>query len=106
MNTFLRTDEFDTWLKGLKDQVGKARIIARVISAEEGNFGDVEPVGEGVSEMRIHYGPGYRVYFCRRGKTVTCCYAEALNRHKRKILKRQSVLRAYGWKNEETEQKI
>lgn len=70
MNTFLRTNEFDNWLKGLKDQVGKARIIARIISAEEGNFGDVEPVGEGVSEMRIHYGPGYRVYFCRRGKAV------------------------------------
>jgi len=70
VNTFLRTDEFDTWLKKLKDQVGKARIIARVISAEAGNFGDVEPVGEGVSEMRVHYGPGYRVYFCRRGRTV------------------------------------
>jgi putative addiction module killer protein len=70
VNTFLRTGEFDTWLKELKDQVGKARIIARIISAEAGNFGDVEPVGEGVSEMRVHYGPGYRVYFCRRGRTV------------------------------------
>lgn len=70
MNTFLRTDEFDAWLRELKDQVGKARIIARIISAESGNFGDAEPVGEGVSEMRIHYGPGYRIYFCRRGKTV------------------------------------
>jgi putative addiction module killer protein len=70
VNTFLRTDEFDAWLRELKDQVGKARIITRIISAEAGNFGDVEPVGEGVSEMRIHYGPGYRVYFCRNGKTV------------------------------------
>ena len=68
--TFLRTDEFDMWLKELKDNVGKARIIARIISAEAGNFGDCEPVGEGISEMRIHYGPGYRVYFCRRGKAV------------------------------------
>ena len=63
MNTFLRTDEFDAWLRELKDQVAKARIIARIISAEAGNFGDVESVGEGVSELRINYGPGYRVYF-------------------------------------------
>jgi putative addiction module killer protein len=49
---------------------GKARIIARIRSAEHGNFGDCEPVGEGVSEMRIHTGPGYRVYYSRRGKIV------------------------------------
>lgn len=49
---------------------GKARIAARILSAEQGNFGDSEPVGEGVSEMRIHFGPGYRVYYTRRGEVV------------------------------------
>jgi len=63
MNTILRTDEFDSWLSKLKDFRGKARIIERIKSAERGNFGDCSPVGEGVSEMRIHFGKGYRVYY-------------------------------------------
>ncbi|TVM15050.1 type II toxin-antitoxin system RelE/ParE family toxin [Oceanidesulfovibrio indonesiensis] len=70
MNHFERTDLFDRWLSKLKDYQGKARILARIRSAEKGNFGDCAPVGEGVSEMRIHTGPGYRVYFIRRGDRV------------------------------------
>ena len=70
MNTIVRTDSFDTWLSGLKDAQVKARIIKRIRSAERGNFGDCEPVGAGVSEMRIHFGPGYRVYFTRIGDVV------------------------------------
>jgi putative addiction module killer protein len=70
MNSFLRTAEFDAWLTGLKDNLGKARIIHRLRAAELGNFGDCEAVGEGISEMRIHTGPGYRVYFTRRGDVV------------------------------------
>jgi putative addiction module killer protein len=70
MNTFLRSDEFDAWLSALKDRIGRARIIHRIRSAEQGNFGDCEPVGEGVSEMRIHVGPGYRAYFTRRAEVV------------------------------------
>lgn len=70
MNSFQRTVEFDAWLKALRDPVGKARIIARIRSAEAGNFGDCEPVGEGVWEMRIHCGPGYRVYYARKGAVV------------------------------------
>ena len=70
MITFHRSDEFDAWLSALKDKVGRARIAHRIRSAEQGNFGDCEPVGEGVSEMRIHFGPGYRVYFTRRGEVV------------------------------------
>ena len=70
MITFIRTPEFDAWLKALRDPIGKARIISRIRSAEQGNFGDCEPVGGGVSEMRIHCGPGYRVYYSRRGQVV------------------------------------
>jgi putative addiction module killer protein len=70
MNAFLRTEEFDAWLFALKDKVGRARIVHRIRSAEHGNFGDCEPVGEGVSEMRVHVGPGYRMYYTRRGEVV------------------------------------
>lgn len=70
MNELLRTDDFDDWLRALRDPVGKARILARLRSASLGNFGDCEPVGDGVSEMRVHAGPGYRVYFTRRGQKV------------------------------------
>jgi len=65
-NIFQKSDEFDAWLTGLKDHVGKAQIVLRLDRAAKGNFGDCQPVGEGVSEMRIHYGPGYRLYFTRR----------------------------------------
>jgi putative addiction module killer protein len=70
MNIFQKSDEFDAWLVGLKDHVGKAQIALRLDRAAKGNFGDCEPVGESVSEMRIHYGPGYRVYFTRRASVV------------------------------------
>lgn len=61
---------FSKWLDGLKDVVGKARIIARLRLATHGHFGDCEPVGNAVYEMRIHSGPGYRVYFTRRGSAL------------------------------------
>ena len=59
MITLLRSSEFDAWLRKLADQRAKARILARLTSAALGNFGDCEPVGEGVAEMRIHVEPGY-----------------------------------------------
>jgi putative addiction module killer protein len=67
---FLRSGLFDAWLKGLKDRVGKARILARIRSAELGAFGDCAPVGEGVFEMRVHVGPGYRIYYTGRGVSL------------------------------------
>lgn len=70
VNTFLKSDEFDDWLIRLKHQVGKAIFVKRIRSAEAGNFGDCEPVGDGVSEMKIRFGPGYRVYFTRRGSML------------------------------------
>jgi putative addiction module killer protein len=70
MNTILRTDVFDAWLTKLKDMHGKARILKRIRSAGRGNFGDIESLGAGVREMRIHTGPGYRVYFTRQADDV------------------------------------
>ena len=58
-----RTERFIQWLDGLSDARAVAKIAARAERLAWGNFGDVQPVGEGVSELRIHYGPGYRVYF-------------------------------------------
>lgn len=66
-----RTDEFARWLKRLKDSDAKSRInlrIRRIILT--GNLGDYKPVGDGVYELRVDYGPGYRVYFAQRGKEV------------------------------------
>lgn len=70
MNIFQRTEEFDDWLVGLKDRIAKARILYRIDAATLGNFGECEPVGEGVSEMKINVGPGYRVYYTRVGTVV------------------------------------
>jgi putative addiction module killer protein len=65
-----KTDEFDEWLSGLADQKAQAKIVSRIERLAFGNPGDVKPVGQGVSEMRVHYGPGYRVYFKQTGKTI------------------------------------
>ncbi|MEQ8832195.1 MAG: type II toxin-antitoxin system RelE/ParE family toxin [Alphaproteobacteria bacterium] len=70
MNSFRQTKEFSNWLKKLKDAKGKARILARINSAMHGNFGDCKAVGDGVSEMRIPVGPGYRVYYVQIGTVV------------------------------------
>ncbi|WP_296188167.1 type II toxin-antitoxin system RelE/ParE family toxin [Pseudomonas sp. UBA1879] len=64
---FERSTSFSNWLKLLKDKTGQRRIFARLDAAQDGHFGDCQPVGSGIYEMRIHYGPGYRVCFTRRG---------------------------------------
>ena len=64
------TDAFVAWREGLRDERAKARIAARIGRLGRGLMGDVETVGEGVSEARIHYGPGYRLYFTRRGPVL------------------------------------
>lgn len=61
---------FKAWAKGLTDPKALAKVRARIERLKCGNPGDVAPVGEGVSELRIHYGPGYRVYYLRSGKTM------------------------------------
>ncbi len=62
-----QTETFSAWLKQLRDVRARAKIIVRIQRLEEGNAGDVAPVGDGLSEMRIHFGPGYRVYYANRG---------------------------------------
>ncbi|KAF0810451.1 addiction module killer protein [Alcanivorax sp. S71-1-4] len=66
MFVVLRTDEFAGWLDDLKDSKTRARLLRRLEKAEQGNLGDVAAVGDGVSEMREHFGPGWRMYFVQR----------------------------------------
>lgn len=65
-----KTHTFVQWLDELQDIQARARVLARIKRLAEGNAGDVKPVGEGVSELRINYGPGYRVYFVRHGHQI------------------------------------
>lgn len=65
MNSVFRTEEFDRWLSKLRDGLGKGRIIHRIRALERGRAGDCKSLGNGVWELRIHVGPGYRVYFTR-----------------------------------------
>lgn len=68
--TVKRLNEFSDWLNGLKDGLTRQRLIKRLRKAQLGNLGDVEPVGEGVFEMREHFGPGWRMYYIQRGEML------------------------------------
>ena len=70
-----KTETFALWLDGLREVRARARVQVRIERLAAGNAGDVEPVGEGVSELRIDYGPGYRVYFKRQGRDVVILLA-------------------------------
>ncbi|MGE0800011.1 MAG: type II toxin-antitoxin system RelE/ParE family toxin [Lautropia sp.] len=65
-----QTEEFVAWLDALKDKRAQIRIVARLRQAEAGNLGDWQPIEADVSEMRVHHGPGYRLYFMRRGSVI------------------------------------
>jgi len=65
-----KSNVFIKWLNKLKDKTGKHLISARIFRLEEGNFGDCYPVGDGITELRIHYDPGYRLYFMDTGKEI------------------------------------
>ncbi len=65
-----RTEEFAAWLRGLKDRVGRAKILVRIDRLEEGNPGKTRSLGSGVVEMKIDFGPGYRVYYTKRGEIL------------------------------------
>ena len=70
-----QTEEYAEWFANLRDKQARARINVRIRRLSLGNPGDVKPVGEGVSELRIDYGPGYRVYFLQRGREVVILLA-------------------------------
>lgn len=75
MIEIVQSETFKSWLSGLRDKTAKARIEARIRRVSLGNFGDCKPAREGVSEMRIDCGPGYRVYFMQRGPIVVVLLA-------------------------------
>jgi putative addiction module killer protein len=70
MFTVLQTEEFVAWLDDLKDKRAQVRIAARLRQVESGNLGDWQPIEGEVSELRVNYGPGYRLYFARRGRII------------------------------------
>ena len=70
-----QTEVFSKWLRGLRDRLARVRVQARIDRMEAGNPGDVRPVGEGVSEMRINYGHDYRIYFAQRGSELVILLA-------------------------------
>ena len=70
MPAIKRTDEFSGWLRDLRDIRARAKVISRIERLGLGNPGDVALVGDGISEMRVHYGPGYRVYYVQRGEEI------------------------------------
>lgn len=88
MNKFESTEIFDAWLSGLKDRIAKARIVSRIDSAMLGNFGECQPVGGGVSEIKIHVGPGYRLYYTRIGEVVYMLLAGGNKTTQEKDIKR------------------
>ena len=75
MLTILKSRTFDDWLSGLKDRKARSRVQARIDRLAMGNPGDVKPTRSGIGEVRIDYGPGYRVYYPQRGKSIVllCC---------------------------------
>jgi putative addiction module killer protein len=70
VRTIRQSEAFAKWFGALKDRRAKDRIAQRIVRIQAGLVGDVKPVGAGVSELRVDYGPGYRIYFCRRGEDV------------------------------------
>lgn len=70
MPAIRETEQFSSWVSNLRDAMAKAKVLVRVERLAKGNAGDVKPVGEGISELRIHHGAGYRVYFTQRGEEL------------------------------------
>ena len=93
-----QTDEFARWLRTLRDQRAAQRIADRIVRISEGKPGDVKSVGGAVSEMRIDYGPGYRVYFMRRGNTVVVLLCGGDKRTQQKDIKRAREM-ADSWRD-------
>ena len=89
-----QSDEFAKWLSALRDRKARIKILGRIARLAHGNPGDVEPVGDGVSELRIHFGPGYRVYFVRRGPHVAILLGCGSKRTQERDIKAAKALAA------------
>lgn len=87
-----RTVEFDIWLDGLRDRVAKKRISMRITRVESGLLGDWKTVGDGVSEMRVDYGPGYRLYYTRRGQVMVILLCGSEKRDQDRAIKLAKAL--------------
>ena len=97
MAELIRSATFDRWLSGLRDRRAVARIAARLDRLVSGNSGDAQPVGDGVSELRINYGPGYRVYFIQRGPVLIILLCGGDKSSQDRDIKQAKVL-AEQWK--------
>lgn len=89
-----QTDEFRNWLRGLRDGRATARIISRIRRLEQGNPGDIKAVGSGILEMRVDYGPGYRLYLVRRGSILVVLLCGGDKRSQQRDIKRAKSLAA------------
>lgn len=87
--------EFTAWLDGLKDETVRGVIVARIKRLERGLMGDVQPVGEGVSELRIHLGAGWRLYFTQRGTQIIVLLVGGSKRTQKKDIQRAKALAAF-----------
>jgi putative addiction module killer protein len=96
MLTLEQTEAFAAWLSTIRDQVVKGQIAGRIRRAQGGNFGGVAPVGDGISEMRLHFGAGYRIYLARRGDVVYLLLNGGTKRTSRTTLREQ---RRFGQKS-------
>ena len=96
MKEIRRSNVYIKWLKKLKDKIGKALIAERISRLRDGNPGDSEPVGKGISELRIHYGPSYRVYYKDTGREiiVLLCGGDK-STQKQDIAKAKEIARLY-----------
>ena len=94
MLEIVQSEVFSLWLEQLRDVRARAKIAARVRRLALGNPGDVAPVGDGISELRIHYGPGYRVYFTMQGKTIVILLCGGDKGSQAKDIKRAKALAA------------
>lgn len=94
MFTLKPLPEFTAWLDGLTDATVRGVVVARLKRLERGLMGDVEPVGEGVSELRIHVGAGWRVYFTQRGQQLVVLLVGGSKRTQKRDIKRAKALAA------------
>jgi putative addiction module killer protein len=94
MFTVLKTEQYDAWFDDISDKVTRNRITARIKRIEQGNLGDIRSIGDGVSEMRLDFGPGYRLYFTQRGFELIILLCGGDKSSQKRDIKRAKTLAA------------